>query len=78
MRTLAVRAGNCRRLRKGISLIALLRGIGVTALCSPELTGEWESKLKLMEQGGLQRKEFMAQIRVAHGRHRQQGEEFPG
>ncbi len=49
---------------KGMSLIALLRGIGVTALCSPELTGEWESKLKLMEQGGLQRKEFMAQIRV--------------
>ncbi len=50
--------------QKGISLIALLRGIGITALCSPELTGEWESKLKLMEQGGLQRKEFMAQIRV--------------
>ena len=49
---------------KGVSLIALLRGIGVTALCSPELTGEWESKLKLMEQGGLQRKDFMAQIRV--------------
>ncbi len=49
---------------KGMSLIALLRGIGVTALCSPELTGEWESKLKLMEQGGLQRKDFMAQIRV--------------
>ena len=49
---------------KGVSLIALLRGIGIAALCSPELTGEWESKLKLMEQGGLQRKEFMAQIRV--------------
>ena len=49
---------------KGISLIALLRGIGIAALCSPELTGEWESKLKLMEQGGLQRKEFMAEIRL--------------
>lgn len=49
---------------KGVSLIALLRGIGVAALTSPELTGEWESKLKLMEQGGLQRKEFMAQIRT--------------
>lgn len=48
---------------KGVSLIALLRGIGVAALTSPELTGEWESKLKLMEQGGLQRREFMAQIR---------------
>ena len=49
---------------RGMSLIALLRGIGIAALCSPEMTGEWESKLKLMEQGGLQRKEFMAQIRV--------------
>ena len=48
---------------KGVSLINLLKGIGVAALCSPEMTGEWESKLKLMEQGGLQRKEFMAQIR---------------
>lgn len=48
---------------KGISLIALLRGIGVASLTSPELTGEWESKLKQMEQGGLQRREFMAQIR---------------
>ncbi len=48
---------------KGVSLINLLKGIGIAALCSPELTGEWEFKLKLMEQGGLQRKEFMAQIR---------------
>jgi DNA topoisomerase-3 len=48
---------------KGISLIALLRGIGIAALCSPEMTGEWESKLKLMEQGGLDRADFMAQIR---------------
>ena len=49
--------------QKGISLISLLRGIGITALCSPELTGEWESKLKQMEQGGLQRRVFMAEIR---------------
>lgn len=48
---------------KGISLVSLLRGLGITALCSPEMTGEWESKLKLMEQGGLRRKEFMTQIR---------------
>ena len=33
------------------------------ALCSPELTGEWEAKLKQMEQGGIQRRDFMAQIR---------------
>ncbi len=49
---------------KGMSLIALLRGIGVSALCSPEMTGEWESKLKQMEQGGLKRREFMTQIRA--------------
>jgi DNA topoisomerase-3 len=48
---------------KGVSLISLLKGIGIAALCSPEMTGEWESKLKLMEQGGLQRNDFMAQIR---------------
>ncbi len=49
---------------KGISLISLLNGIGIQALCSPELTGEWEAKLKSMEQGGIQRREFMAQIRT--------------
>ncbi len=49
---------------KGMSLIALLRGIGISALCSPEMTGEWESKLKLMEQGGLQRRAFMTEIRA--------------
>ncbi len=48
---------------KGLSLIALLKGIGISALCSPELTGEWEAKLKQMEHGGLQRKDFMNQIR---------------
>jgi DNA topoisomerase-3 len=48
---------------KGISLIALLRGIGIDALCSPEMTGEWEFKLKQIEQGGLRRKVFMEQIR---------------
>ncbi len=48
---------------KGISLVSLLRGLGITALCSPEMTGEWESKLKQMEHGGLRRKEFMTQIR---------------
>ena len=48
---------------KGISLISLLNGIGIQALCSPEMTGEWEAKLKSMEQGGIQRRDFMAQIR---------------
>ncbi len=47
---------------KGISLLTLLRGIGIPELCSPELTGNWEFKLKQMEQGQLKRPEFMAEI----------------
>src|SRR5580692_4422571 len=48
---------------KGISLITLLRGIGIHLLSSPELTGEWEYQLKLMEQGRLERSVFMAKIK---------------
>ncbi|MGF1655889.1 MAG: DNA topoisomerase III [Verrucomicrobiales bacterium] len=48
---------------KGISLINLLRSIGVEALTRPELTGEWESKLKEMEQGQMPREKFMNEIR---------------
>ena len=48
---------------KGLALITLLRGIGVTELCSPEMTGEWESKLKRMEKGAMKRNDFMAHIR---------------
>ena len=47
---------------KGISLITLLRGLGIPELCSPELTGDWEFKLKQMERGQLPRSEFMRQI----------------
>lgn len=47
---------------KGISLIILLRGLGIPELCSPELTGNWEFKLKQMERGHLKREEFMRQI----------------
>jgi DNA topoisomerase-3 len=49
--------------QKGLSLINLLRGIGVQALTSPEMTGEWEFKLKQMEQGGIDRPRFMEEIR---------------
>jgi len=49
--------------QKGISLITGLRGIGVETLTRPEMTGEWEFKLKQMEQGQLPRGEFMQQIR---------------
>ena len=48
---------------KGMALIHLLRHMGVAALTSPELTGEWESKLKRMEAGEFQRPQFMEEIR---------------
>ncbi|MBI5330940.1 MAG: DNA topoisomerase III [Betaproteobacteria bacterium] len=47
---------------KAFSLITLLRGLGVTELASPELTGEWEYKLAQMERGQLSRPEFMGHI----------------
>jgi DNA topoisomerase-3 len=49
---------------KGISLITLLRDLHAETLTKPELTGEWESKLKRMERGELSRDEFMHQIRA--------------
>lgn len=48
---------------KGLALITLLRGIGADELTSPEMTGEWESKLKRMEKGAMKRNDFMAHIR---------------
>src|SRR5262249_54087662 len=48
---------------KGLALIQLLLGIGIHSLDSPELTGEWEAKLKRMEAGKLKREEFMAENR---------------
>ncbi len=47
---------------KAFSLIALLRGLGIPELCSPELTGDWEFKLKQMELNQLHRPEFMGEI----------------
>ncbi|MBI3936670.1 MAG: DNA topoisomerase III [Betaproteobacteria bacterium] len=48
---------------KAFSLIALLRGLDIPELRSPELTGDWEFKLKQMEHGKLKRAEFMQQIK---------------
>ena len=48
---------------KAFSLITLLRGLDIPELCSPELTGNWEYKLKLMEQGQLDRASFMSETR---------------
>ncbi|MEJ0048866.1 MAG: DNA topoisomerase [Rhodospirillales bacterium] len=47
---------------KAFSLITLLRGLEVTELSSPELTGDWEYKLNEMEHGKLGRAEFMKEI----------------
>ena len=48
---------------KAFSLITLLRGLGIPELCLPELTGDWEFKLKQMEHGKLSRKSFMEEIK---------------
>jgi DNA topoisomerase-3 len=47
---------------KAFSLLFALRQFGVKELCSPELTGNWEFKLKQMEHGNLPRSEFMSHI----------------
>jgi DNA topoisomerase-3 len=49
--------------QKGLSLITLLRDLDAGTLTKPELTGEWEFKLKEMEKGRLSRADFMQQIR---------------
>jgi len=47
---------------KAFSLITLLRGLQIPELASPELTGDWEFKLRQMEHGQLSREEFMREI----------------
>ncbi len=47
---------------KAFSLIVLLRGLDIPELCSPELTGDWEFKLRLMARGQLKREAFMREI----------------
>src|SRR5688572_23566469 len=48
---------------KGLSLITLLRSLRAESLTKPELTGEWEFKLRQMERGQLSRPAFMEEIR---------------
>jgi DNA topoisomerase III len=48
---------------KGLSLITLLRNLQADALSTPELTGEWEYRLKEMAHGKLDRQRFMNDIR---------------
>jgi DNA topoisomerase-3 len=47
---------------KAFSLMFALHMLHIVELGSPELTGEWEHKLKLIEAGKMKREEFMAQI----------------
>ncbi len=47
---------------KAFSLLFALENLGVDEIRSPELTGEWEHKLREMEHGRLPRDEFMNQI----------------
>ncbi len=56
---------NARELQptpKAFSLLTLLRGLEIPELTSPELTGEWEFKLKEIEHGRLKREAFMRDI----------------
>jgi DNA topoisomerase-3 len=47
---------------KAFSLLFALHMLHIVELASPELTGEWEHKLKLIEAGKLKRDEFMQEI----------------
>jgi DNA topoisomerase-3 len=47
---------------KAFSLLFALKHFEVSEITSPELTGDWEFKLKQMEQGKLKREEFMEHI----------------
>jgi DNA topoisomerase-3 len=47
---------------KASALMELLHAVNIPALASPEMTGEWEYKLKQMERGELQRSHFMQEI----------------
>ena len=48
---------------KSLALFELLKRIDLETLASPEMTGEWEYKLKAMEQGKLDRETFMNEVR---------------
>jgi DNA topoisomerase-3 len=47
---------------KAFQLMTLLRGLDVSELTQPDLTGTWEHKLSLIEQGKLDRNTFMQEI----------------
>jgi DNA topoisomerase-3 len=53
---------------KAFSLITLLKGLEIQDLTRPELTGDWEFKLRQMARGQLKREDFMAEISKLTGR----------
>jgi DNA topoisomerase IA len=56
---------------KAFQLMTLLRGLGVSELTAPELTGEWEFKLAQMERGGISREGVHARDCADDANHRQ-------
>ncbi|MBP6601732.1 MAG: DNA topoisomerase III [Verrucomicrobiales bacterium] len=52
---------------RGMRLIEQLHNMEIGILTSPEMTGEWEYKLKQMEQGRLDRSTFMHEIKALTG-----------
>jgi DNA topoisomerase-3 len=48
---------------KGMELINMVEAIPIEELASPQLTGEWERKLRLMEKGDYSRDVFMEEIK---------------
>lgn len=52
---------------RGMRLIDQLHNMEIGILTSPEMTGEWEYKLKQMEQGKLDRPRFMNEIKDLTG-----------
>ncbi len=52
---------------RGMRLIEQLHNMEIGILTSPEMTGEWEYKLKQMEQGKLERPRFMSEIKDLTG-----------
>jgi DNA topoisomerase-3 len=47
---------------KAMKLIGFLKQSGIEILTSPVLTGEWEHKLSLIEEGKLEKKDFISGI----------------
>ena len=49
--------------KKGVSIIQDLKSFGSDMICSPDMTGEWELKLRLIEKGQLSEQTFMGEIK---------------